>query len=219
VQPEPAPWPHTFAALVDEITKLKAFRVTGESYIVGMSDYPKPQYDHDDLALQGLGRRNDEDLLSEEELTEMIAKTKNLLWSQESHQKVALGSLEGNLPELLASFIGDGRRHYLIAELDPYRYVQYLVTEKDEVITECVSNRNQHAEHLFSESELEAIENLGFRPPVDGDRNRPNYAHEGQGMGAIFPAAVLGARVMREIFGLHANATLSLTRNDAEIAS
>jgi hypothetical protein len=38
-------------------------------------------------------------------------------------------------------------------------------------------------------------------------------------MGAIFPAAVLGARVMREIFGLHANSTLSLTRNDAEIAS
>ena len=153
-------------------------------------------------------RRNDEDVARPRPRREERS------YRHRPTETVRIGSLEGNLPEELLSYVGDGYRHVMIVELDDFRYVQFLVTEKDLVITEAASNVNQHPDHLLSYEQQAKLVELGFAEPEQGNPNQPNFHIAARGAEAVIPACIAILRVLRDVYSCSANDEVRLVRFD-----
>lgn len=166
----------------------------------------KVQVDEIELALSAGGRRNDAG-------TGRRPRPRGKLrFSVAKLDVVTVGSLAGNLPEELVSCFADEERHIMVVEVDDFRYVQFMVTEGNWLVTEAASNVNQHPDHLLSYDEQALLVDIGFSEPEQANPNQPNFHLEGQGIEAVVPAAVAASRVLREVYGLQPGATVKIKR-------
>ncbi len=84
-----------------------------------------------------------------------------------------MGSLAGNLIELLSAMRADGRSLIALAEFEDFRYVQFYVDATGEVTGEVISNLNIRGASALSPEAEEALVRLGFNEPNYGPH--PNY--------------------------------------------
>jgi T3SS (YopN, CesT) and YbjN peptide-binding chaperone 3 len=126
------------------------------------------------------------------------------------HRDLPLGSVLGNLPELLMAHLGSNERIALIVRAGNNRYVQFLATENQELILECVSNRFLDGDAAIGlEGELVLFQ-AGFRPPETDAEPRPNWwwrAKEGVG---VMEACQMAAIAALEVFGLNRDSRVEL---------
>ena len=132
---------------------------------------------------------------------------------------IAVGSLVGNLPELvLAHFLSD-KRVALIIDLGRNRYVQFLATEDQHLVVECVSNRFlAPGDELSIESELTLMD-IGFElPGADGDPH-PNWWWHTEEIVEVMTACRMAASVLYGVFGLTDESRGTLTERPLAVNS
>ena len=76
-----------------------------------------------------------------------------------------VGSLTGNLVELMLNMLQDGRTFVIIAEFTDHRYVQLLVQSNGILIGEVISNLNTHGKVALSPGDEEELRSIGFCEP------------------------------------------------------
>ena len=124
---------------------------------------------------------------------------------------IEVGSLVGNLPELvLAHFLSD-KRVALIIDLGRNRYVQFLATEDQHLVVECVSNRFlAPGDELSIESELTLMD-IGFELPGADDESHPNWWWHTKDITGVMTACRMAGAVLYAVFGLAADDRVTLT--------
>ena len=131
---------------------------------------------------------------------------------EQRYDDLALGSLLGNLPELLLAHVGAERRTALIVEAGGHRYVQFLATESHELVVECVSNHFLDDDESLDLDDALALLVAGFTPP---DMEVVPHGHPNwwwfSGPGApVMTASAMAATVLGEVFGLDATSRVTL---------
>jgi hypothetical protein len=84
-----------------------------------------------------------------------------------------VGSLTGNLIELLSAMRNDGRSLIALVNFDDHRYVQFYVDRQGDVMGEVISNLNIGELTALSPEDEQALRDLGFQEPAYGPR--PNW--------------------------------------------
>ena len=115
-----------------------------------------------------------------------------------------VGSLTGNLVELLSALVADGRTLITLAEFSDHRYVQVFVHADGDVIGEVISNLNiQGAIALEPWAEVKLAE-LGFAEPAYGPN--PNWwVHSSDPAGYAMVAAKLNEAIFQVLGELPEN--------------
>lgn len=114
---------------------------------------------------------------------------------------LTVNSVLGNLPELLMGHLASGRRTAVIIEADDTLYVQAMVTERQQLVVECVSNRYlDGAQQLSLGQELELL-CAGFSPPETDEEPHPNWWWVGEGR-EVMAACRLVELVLLRTFAL-----------------
>jgi len=76
-----------------------------------------------------------------------------------------VGSLTGNLIELLSAMRADGRSLIALAEFSDCRYVQFFVDAEGDVMAEVISNLNIGGAIALQPEDEDALRALGFSEP------------------------------------------------------
>ncbi len=84
-----------------------------------------------------------------------------------------VGSLTGNLIELLSAMRADGRSLIALAEFSDVRYVQFYVDDDGDVTGEVISNLNIGDAIALQPEDEDALRALGFNEPAYGPN--PNW--------------------------------------------
>ena len=133
---------------------------------------------------------------------------KNPHSSEDGWARIRMGSLAGNLPEmLLRDILAPTKRIIIIEHGDqPRHYVQVLADKEGKLFVECVSNVfiEDEEEHLSLDDELALME-LGFLPPEGIDSAHPNWWWYPEEDGLALEACTKMVRVLERIFAVRAN--------------
>ena len=128
--------------------------------------------------------------------------------SKDGWAQIRMGSLAGNLPEmLLRDILAPTKRIIIIEHIDqPLHYVQVLTEKKGRLFVECVSNDfiEDEDEHLSLDDELALME-LGFLPPEGIDSTHPNWWWYPTEDGLALEACTKMVRVLEGIFAVRSN--------------
>lgn len=115
---------------------------------------------------------------------------------------VSVGSVLKNLPELMLAHLVSPTRVAIIIEAGGSRYFQFLATEDQHLVLECVSNRYlDDADALSIDEEFRLVE-AGFAPPEGEAEPHPNFWWHREGVYSVMEACRLTSIVLREVFGL-----------------
>ena len=130
-----------------------------------------------------------------------------------------LGSVIGNLPEMiLAHFVSD-RRVAILIEVGRDRYVQFLATEDQHLVVECVSNHFLEGdEELSVDDEFNLIE-AGFELPESDEDPRPNWWWHTESASDVMMACRMAALVLRGVFRLTDDDRVVLVERPLEVPS
>jgi hypothetical protein len=132
----------------------------------------------------------------------------NLHSSEDGWAQIRMGSLVGNLPEMLLRDILSPTKRIIIIEHgeQPLHYVQVLADRKGKLFVECVSNAfiEDEEDHLSLDDELALME-LGFLPPEGIDSTRPNWWWYPEEDGLALEACTKMVRVLEGIFAVRSN--------------
>lgn len=101
----------------------------------------------------------------------------------------------------MARYVADERVACII-EAGGNRYVQFLVTEDQHVVIECVSNRFLEGEDLLTLDDELTLLSAGFAPPEPDHEPHPNWWWHADNQAGIMEACVLAALVLRDVFKL-----------------
>lgn len=111
-------------------------------------------------------------------------------------RSLALDSLIANLPELLLHHLLSDKRVALIIEVSGGRYVQFLASEKQSLIVECVSNRFLDDDvRLDLDDEMRLLD-IGFNPPGIESEPHPNWWWHSEEPTDVMVASSMGARAL-----------------------
>jgi hypothetical protein len=119
-------------------------------------------------------------------------------------------SLLANLPELAMAHLVSHERVALIVATGRDRYVQLLLTERHDVVVECVSNRYLSGDEELSLDEELLLLQLGFEPAESDTEPHPNFWWHAAGHADVMQACALAARTLREVFGLERDSPVTL---------
>jgi hypothetical protein len=103
----------------------------------------------------------------------MIAFTNG--FAENRFPDLTVDSVLGNLPELLMWHVASARRTALIVDASDTRFVQAMVTESQQLIVECVSNRYLRSEDQLDLSDELDLMCIGFSPPESAAEPHPNW--------------------------------------------
>jgi hypothetical protein len=113
-------------------------------------------------------------------------------------------------------FVSD-RRVAIMIEVERDRYVQFLATEDQHLVLECVSNRFLGPdEELSIDDELNLIE-AGFELPGSDGEPHPNWWWHTENYSDLFEACRLAAFVLRGVFRLTDAAQVILIERPLEV--
>jgi hypothetical protein len=94
------------------------------------------------------------------------------------------------------------RKTPLESEEPRNRYVQMLLTERQDLVVECVSNRFLSGNEELSIDEELLLVQLGFEPAESDLEPHPNFWWHSQRPAGVMQACNLAARTLRDVFGL-----------------
>lgn len=112
--------------------------------------------------------------------------------------QVELGSFLGNLPELLAACVDDGRCLAGIAEFDDVRYVQFVISES-RITIEVISNLYLSESNALSIEQESLLAGSNWSAPQVG--GNPNWHQSFDAPTGIFEAAVALGDACTRILG------------------
>ena len=128
--------------------------------------------------------------------------------SADGWEQVRMGSLAGNLPEMLLRDILSPTKRIIIIEhaARPRHYVQVLADKKGKLFVECVSNDfiEDEEDHLSLDDDLALME-LGFLPPEGLESKRPNWWWYPEEDGLALEACTKMVRVLEGIFAVRSS--------------
>ena len=119
-----------------------------------------------------------------------------------------MGSLAGNLPEILVRDIHAPEKRMIIIEhaTHEFHYVQVLTDKHGRLFVECVSNVfiDDVEDHLSLDDELALME-MGFLPPEGVDSSRPNWWWYPTQDGLALEACTKMVQILKDIFAVRPN--------------
>ena len=125
--------------------------------------------------------------------------------SEDGWVQVRMGSLAGNLPEMLVRDIHSPEQRMIIIEHTQreLHYVQVLTDTHGKLFVECFSNVfiDDPDDHLSLDDELALLE-MGFEPPEGIGSSHPNWWWHPEQDGLALEACTKMVRVLENIFAL-----------------
>jgi hypothetical protein len=112
---------------------------------------------------------------------------------------ITLRALDAQLAHMLEAIIRDPGEWILIIEATPERYIQFLASENDRLVTECVSSEFLPPEAAWSEEAEQRISQLGWLRPKHPDPQ--NWQVIDFGEQAALRSAGLCLPTLRLVFG------------------
>lgn len=124
---------------------------------------------------------------------------------------LVLGSVLGNLPELIMAHFLSNKRSAIFIEDERGRYVQFLATEDQHLAVECVSNHFLDGDdELAFDDEIRLVE-AGFELPESDDSPRPNFWWYTESASEVLKACRMAAFALRVAFDLDDDDFVMLT--------
>ena len=112
---------------------------------------------------------------------------------------ITLRALDAQLVHMLEAIIRDPGEWILTIEATPERYIQFLASENDRLVTECVSSEFLPPEAAWSEEAEQRISQLGWLRPEYPDPQ--NWQIIDFGEPAALRSASLCLQTLRLVFG------------------